>query len=198
MESYGFFVSGGLSVRCCAVQEAMRLYPVVPMGTVRQAPASGMQLGGHTIPPGAMLWVFFSAMFRSPHAWDAPDAFRPVRLPGPNLWMLAQGDVHPVMPRCQAAHVMEPASCRDGHAGRKCFIVGFLSTSHLFLMIKLTKGLQAQSRGRRKPQWSTCQEAHTSSPRIHAANILPLEGRSAGLMRTRSSTAQRTRRQPAQ
>ena len=58
----------------------MRLYPVVPMGTVRQAPASGMQLGGHAIPPGAMLWVFFSAMFRSPHVWDAPDEFRPVRL----------------------------------------------------------------------------------------------------------------------
>ena len=56
----------------------MRLYPVVPMGTVRQAPASGMQLGGHAIPPDAMLWVFFSAMFRSPHVWDAPDEFRPV------------------------------------------------------------------------------------------------------------------------
>ena len=59
----------------------MRLYPVVPMGTVRQAPAGGMQLGGHAIPPGAMLWVFFSAMFRSPHVWDAPDEFRPVRPP---------------------------------------------------------------------------------------------------------------------
>lgn len=56
----------------------MRLYPVVPMGTLRQAPKAGMRLGGYAIPPGAMLWVFFSAMFRSPHVWDAPDEFRPV------------------------------------------------------------------------------------------------------------------------
>ncbi|KAK9819280.1 hypothetical protein WJX81_006108 [Elliptochloris bilobata] len=63
----------------CVIKEAMRLYPVVPMGTARQAPDTGMELGGYAIPPGAMLWVFFSAMFRSPHVWDAPDEFRPER-----------------------------------------------------------------------------------------------------------------------
>ena len=59
----------------------MRLYPVVPMGTMRLAPRGGLRLGGHAIPGGAMLWVFFSAMFRSPALWDAPDAFRPARAP---------------------------------------------------------------------------------------------------------------------
>lgn len=69
-------------------QEAMRLYPVAGLGTLRLAPAVGMRLGGHDLPPGALLWVHFSAMFRSPHVCDAPDDFRPVgpaALPIPGL-----------------------------------------------------------------------------------------------------------------
>ncbi len=59
----------------------MRLLPVVPMGTLRLAPAGGLRLGGYDVPEGAMLWVFFSAMFRSPHVWEAPNEFKPARAP---------------------------------------------------------------------------------------------------------------------
>lgn len=72
-------------------QEAMRLLPVVPMGTLRLAPAGGLRLGGYDVPEGAMLWVFFSAMFRSPHVWEAPNEFKPARatsLPPVSTWHL--------------------------------------------------------------------------------------------------------------
>lgn len=62
------------------VQEAMRMYPVTCDGTNRIA-TRDVRLGGHFIPKGTMVWLPFSAMFNSPHNFEQPDRYMPVRPP---------------------------------------------------------------------------------------------------------------------
>ena len=59
------------------VQESMRMLPVLTGGTNRTT-AKPTKLGPVTVPAGTMVWIPFSALFNSPHNWEAPDIFNPV------------------------------------------------------------------------------------------------------------------------
>lgn len=67
-----------LPVLGAGLHEAMRLYPVVPVlpARVLQAP---LELGGCTLPRGALLRIAPWALQRDARAWPEPDAFRPQR-----------------------------------------------------------------------------------------------------------------------
>lgn len=60
-----------------AVQESMRMLPVLADGTNRTT-VRDTWLGRHLIPRGTMVWVPLKATFNSPHLWDRPDQFIPV------------------------------------------------------------------------------------------------------------------------
>ena len=62
-----------------AVQEAMRMYPVAASGTARQT-EQDMVMNGYIIPAGTVLVVPLYPLLNSPHVWDCPAEFRPVRL----------------------------------------------------------------------------------------------------------------------
>lgn len=54
------------------------MLPVLADGTNRTT-VRDMRLGPHLIPRGTMVWVPLKATFNSPHLWDRPDQFIPVR-----------------------------------------------------------------------------------------------------------------------
>jgi len=56
----------------------MRLYPVAASGTARQT-EEDMTLHGYAIPAGTVLVVPLYPLLNSPHVWDKPAEFRPVR-----------------------------------------------------------------------------------------------------------------------
>ena len=62
-----------------AVQEAMRMYPVAASGTARQT-EQNMVMNGYFIPAGTVLVVPLYPLLNSPHVWDCPAEFHPVRL----------------------------------------------------------------------------------------------------------------------
>ena len=56
------------------------MYPVAASGTARQT-EQDMVMRGYTIPAGTVLVVPLYPLLNSPHVWDCPADFRPVRLP---------------------------------------------------------------------------------------------------------------------
>jgi cytochrome P450 len=59
------------------VQEAMRLYPPLPMMT--RMCASRTEAGGHTVEPGTFVFIPIYALHRHRLLWRDPDAFDPSR-----------------------------------------------------------------------------------------------------------------------
>ena len=60
------------------VQESMRMLPVLTGGTNRTT-SKPIKLGSLIVPAGTMVWIPFSALFNSPHNWEAPEKYDPVR-----------------------------------------------------------------------------------------------------------------------
>ena len=56
----------------------MRMLPVLADGTNRTT-VRDTRLGPHLIPKGTMVWAPLKATFNSPHLWDHPDQYIPVR-----------------------------------------------------------------------------------------------------------------------
>ncbi|KAG2423034.1 hypothetical protein HXX76_015550 [Chlamydomonas incerta] len=70
---------GGLKYLNAVIHESMRLMPPASGGTVRAVPRD-IQLAGHMVAKGTMLWIPFYAMQRSERVWGADAAqFRPER-----------------------------------------------------------------------------------------------------------------------
>lgn len=59
------------------VKEAMRLYPPAP--GVSREPVEDVQIGGYTIPKGALILLSIYAMHHDPDLFPEPEAFRPER-----------------------------------------------------------------------------------------------------------------------
>lgn len=59
------------------VQESLRLYP--PSWGLARVPVRDDQVGGHTLPAGAMVLMSPYVLHRHPEYWDDPEAFRPER-----------------------------------------------------------------------------------------------------------------------
>ena len=57
----------------------MRLYPVAASGTARQA-EHDLVMKGFFIPAGTVLVIPLYPLMNSPHVWDRPDDFDPVRV----------------------------------------------------------------------------------------------------------------------
>ena len=53
------------------------MMPVLSDGSNRTA-QQDLRLGGHTIPKGTMVWLFFNSLFNSARNWEEPAAYRPV------------------------------------------------------------------------------------------------------------------------
>lgn len=54
------------------------MLPVLTGGTNRTT-VKPTRIGPVTVPAGTMVWIPFSALFNSPHNWEAPDVYNPVR-----------------------------------------------------------------------------------------------------------------------
>ena len=61
------------------LHEARRMLPVLTDGSNRTA-QQDVTLGGHDIPKGTMVWLFFNGLFNSTATWGDPDVYRPVGL----------------------------------------------------------------------------------------------------------------------
>jgi hypothetical protein len=61
------------------INEALRLYPVVPTGTYRKAPPEGIFIGGTFIPGGTDVWTPQYALGRSEDIYSEPNRFLPER-----------------------------------------------------------------------------------------------------------------------
>lgn len=59
------------------VHESLRLYP--PSWGLARVPIRDDQVGGHTLPAGAMVLMSPYVLHRHPEYWDDPEAFRPER-----------------------------------------------------------------------------------------------------------------------
>ncbi|MGH1348483.1 MAG: cytochrome P450 [Nannocystales bacterium] len=59
------------------VHESLRLYP--PSWGLARVPVRDDEVGGHSIPAGAMVLMSPYVLHRHPDYWDDPDAFRPER-----------------------------------------------------------------------------------------------------------------------
>lgn len=55
------------------------MYPVAASGTARQT-EQDMVMNGYIIPAGTVLVVPLYPLLNSPHVWECPEEFRPVRL----------------------------------------------------------------------------------------------------------------------
>ncbi|KAK9826059.1 hypothetical protein WJX74_008792 [Apatococcus lobatus] len=74
-----------------AIKESMRLLPVLTGGTNRTT-AKPTRIGPVTVPAGTMVWIPFSALFNSPHNWEAPDVYDPDRWRAPDVeYAVAKG-----------------------------------------------------------------------------------------------------------
>ena len=71
------------------------MLPVLTDGSNRTA-QQDVVLGGHRIPKGTMVWLFFNGLFNSTATWGNPDAYCPVRA-------LALAPV--AVPHCSSASV---------------------------------------------------------------------------------------------
>ncbi|KAI0689003.1 cytochrome P450 [Cerioporus squamosus] len=71
------------------INEALRLYPPVPLGTQRQVPhnASPFVLGAVEIPPGTSVYLPTLALHRDPRNFTFPEEFWPER------WLVASGQL---------------------------------------------------------------------------------------------------------
>ena len=56
------------------------MLPVLTDGSNRTA-QQDVVLGGHRIPKGTMVWLFFNGLFNSTASWGDPAVYRPVRAP---------------------------------------------------------------------------------------------------------------------
>lgn len=61
------------------VQEAMRMLPVLGNGTNRTT-TRDMLIGGYHIPRDTMVWIPLYSIFNSPHYWEHPERYWPVRV----------------------------------------------------------------------------------------------------------------------
>jgi cytochrome P450 len=68
---------GRLTYTTMVVKEAMRLYP--PAYALGRLAPDGDRIGGHDIPPGAIVLLTSWATHRRPDLWPAPDRFDPGR-----------------------------------------------------------------------------------------------------------------------
>jgi len=61
------------------INEALRLYPVIPTATYRKAPPEGISIGETFIPGGTDVWTPQYAIGRSEEIFPEPDRFLPER-----------------------------------------------------------------------------------------------------------------------
>jgi len=61
------------------IQEALRMYPPVPVGVPREVPAPGKEILGRWVAPGTRVSVHHYATYRWPANFAEPDQFLPER-----------------------------------------------------------------------------------------------------------------------
>lgn len=77
-----------LPLTTAALDEAMRLYP--PVWILGRRTEREVELSGHTIPAGRLVFLSPYILHRNPKLWDAPDDFRPARfVPDPETGKVA-------------------------------------------------------------------------------------------------------------
>ena len=62
------------------IDEAVRLHTMLPGNTVLRKTKRTVQLGSHTVPAGAVLWLYPNAVHLDEDVYDEPKAFCPMRL----------------------------------------------------------------------------------------------------------------------
>jgi len=62
------------------IDEAVRLHTMLPGNTVLRKTKRTVQLGSHTVPAGAVLWLYPNAVHLDDAVYDEPKAFCPMRL----------------------------------------------------------------------------------------------------------------------
>ena len=65
------------------------MLPVLSDGSNRTA-QQDVWLGGHLIPKGTMVWLFFNGMFNSSRNWDNPASYCPVPIPGFSWYIVSE------------------------------------------------------------------------------------------------------------
>ncbi|TFK83982.1 high nitrogen upregulated cytochrome P450 monooxygenase 2 [Polyporus arcularius HHB13444] len=86
------------------INEAMRLFPPIPLGSQRQVPhdAASVVVGSVVIPPGTAIYLPPWVLQRDPRNFTFPDAFWPER------WLIASGQLH-------YGDARLPSSAKRGH-----------------------------------------------------------------------------------
>lgn len=83
---------GNLKYMLAVLNEALRLYPPVTAGLVRQVPKGGSEIGGHFVPEGTFVEVQNWSMNHSKEHWADPWEFKPERFLGTNAEALEAGN----------------------------------------------------------------------------------------------------------
>lgn len=102
-ESFTFERLGGLRYLNACLQEALRLYPPVPIGVARVVPPGGLTVHSKWVAPGTRVSVHQYATFHSPLNFRDPDAFVPER------WLDEWVDDHPAY-RDDSRECLQPFS----------------------------------------------------------------------------------------
>ncbi|KAK8061941.1 hypothetical protein PG994_008307 [Apiospora phragmitis] len=71
--------TAGIEYLNACIQEALRLYPPVPVGVPRVVAKAGEHIGGQWVAPGTRVSVHHYATYRSPLNFRDPDTFAPER-----------------------------------------------------------------------------------------------------------------------
>ena len=72
-------VGGVANIRHEGIQEALRMFPPVPVGVPREVPAPGKEILGRFVAPGTRVSVHHYATYHSPANFGEPDRFLPER-----------------------------------------------------------------------------------------------------------------------
>ncbi|CAD7698929.1 unnamed protein product [Ostreobium quekettii] len=69
----------GLNYLLMVVKEGMRMFPVVPLGSVRMTTKDGERVYGYRVPKGTLVNAAFHPLYNAPWLWEEPERFIPER-----------------------------------------------------------------------------------------------------------------------